>query len=72
MLRCDAESEKPCSNTRSPKPENWLHSIRIETDPNAEGFYKRTGASGVGASVHNVEGKTRTLPLLEFRLTKSS
>ena len=30
------------------------------------------GASGVGASVNNVEGKTRTLPLLEFRLTKSS
>jgi len=47
-------------------------SIKIEADPNAEGFYKRMGAIGVGASVSNVEGETRTLPLLEFRLAKSS
>jgi GNAT superfamily N-acetyltransferase len=42
--------------------------IRIEADPNAEGFYKRMGATRVGTSVSQVEGERRELPLLEFRL----
>lgn len=47
-------------------------SIRIEADPNAEGFYKRMGAIRVGANVTHVEGEERALPLLEFPLTNSS
>jgi GNAT superfamily N-acetyltransferase len=42
--------------------------INIEADPNAEGFYKRMGATRVGTSVSHVEGERRELPLLEFRL----
>jgi GNAT superfamily N-acetyltransferase len=42
-------------------------SIKIESDPNAEGFYKRMGAKRVGTSVSHVEGETRALPRLEFR-----
>jgi ribosomal protein S18 acetylase RimI-like enzyme len=42
--------------------------IRIEADPNAEGFYQRMGARRVGISVSEVEGERRELPLLEFRI----
>ena len=42
--------------------------IRIEADPNAEGFYKRMGAVRTGTSVSQVEGEPRQLPLMEFRL----
>jgi ribosomal protein S18 acetylase RimI-like enzyme len=41
--------------------------IRIEADPNAEGFYKRMGAQRVGTSVCEVEGEKRELPLMEYR-----
>jgi len=41
--------------------------IRIEADPNAEGFYKRMGATRVGTTVSQVEGEHRQLPLLEYR-----
>ncbi len=41
--------------------------IKIEADPNAEGFYKRMGATRVGTSVSEVEGERRELPLLEYR-----
>jgi GNAT superfamily N-acetyltransferase len=41
--------------------------IKIEADPNAEGFYKRMGATRVGSSVSEVEGERRELPLMEFR-----
>ena len=40
--------------------------IRIEADPNAEGFYKRMGATRVGTSVSEVEGERRELPLMEW------
>jgi len=43
-------------------------SIKIEADPNAEGFYKRMGAVRVGQSIGEVCGQRRELPLLEFRL----
>jgi GNAT superfamily N-acetyltransferase len=43
-------------------------SIKIEADPNAEGFYKRMGAIRVGTSVSEVEGEHRELPLLVWRL----
>jgi ribosomal protein S18 acetylase RimI-like enzyme len=41
--------------------------IKIEADPNAEGFYKRMGAQRVGTSVSEVEGEKRELPLMEYR-----
>jgi ribosomal protein S18 acetylase RimI-like enzyme len=44
--------------------------IRIEADPNAEGFYQRMGARRLGISVSEVEGIPRELPLLEFRIPK--
>ena len=40
-------------------------SIKIEADPNAEGFYKRMGAVRVGTNVSEVCGERRELPLLE-------
>jgi GNAT superfamily N-acetyltransferase len=46
--------------------------IKIEADPNAEGFYQRMGARRVGLSVSEVAGERRELPLLEFRIPKPS
>jgi|SRR2546423_2190732 len=47
-------------------------SIKIEADPNAEGFYKRMGAFRIGTNVSTVEGEPRALPLLEFHLATST
>jgi GNAT superfamily N-acetyltransferase len=47
-------------------------SIKIEADPNAEGFYERMGAKPVGTRVGEVKGERRELPLLEFSLVNSS
>ena len=47
-------------------------SIKIEADPNAEGFYKRMGAFRIGTNVSTVEREPRALPLLEFHLAKST
>ena len=41
--------------------------IKIEADPNAEGFYERMGARRVGTRVSEVEGEKRELPLMEYR-----
>lgn len=43
-------------------------SIKIEADPNAEGFYERMGAIRVGTAVSEVDGQRRELPLMEFPL----
>jgi GNAT superfamily N-acetyltransferase len=43
------------------------NSIRIEADPNAEGFYQRMGAKRVGATISEVEGERRELPIMEYR-----
>jgi ribosomal protein S18 acetylase RimI-like enzyme len=43
-------------------------SIKIEADPNAEGFYRRMGARRIGINVSEVEGTRRELPLLEYWL----
>jgi ribosomal protein S18 acetylase RimI-like enzyme len=43
-----------------------FNSVKIEADPNAEGFYKRMGAVRIGTSVSEVEGEPRELPLMEF------
>ena len=42
------------------------HSIKIEADPNAEGFYKRMGAVRVGSACGEVCGQTRELPLMVY------
>jgi GNAT superfamily N-acetyltransferase len=47
-------------------------SIKIEADPNAEGFYKKMGATRVGATVSEVCGQRRELPLLEYRIRSAS
>jgi GNAT superfamily N-acetyltransferase len=44
--------------------------MEIESDPNAEGFYKRMGAKRVGEVVSTIEGEKRVLPLLAFDLAK--
>ncbi len=42
--------------------------IKIEADPNAEGFYQRVGAVRVGTALSEIEGERRELPLLEYSL----
>lgn len=42
-------------------------SIKIEADPNAEGFYRRMGAERVGTKVTEIDGKPRELPLMEYK-----
>jgi GNAT superfamily N-acetyltransferase len=49
-----------------------FHTIKIEADPNAEGFYRRMGAVRVGTHVSQVDGEERQLPLLEFHIGPSS
>ena len=41
--------------------------IKIEADPNAEGFYQRMGAQRIGTSATLVEGQRRELPLMLYR-----
>ncbi len=38
--------------------------LSIESDPNAEGFYRRMGARRVGEISYPIDGQRRTLPLL--------
>jgi GNAT superfamily N-acetyltransferase len=45
-----------------------LRSMKIEADPNAEGFYCRMGAVRVGTSISEICGERRELPLMEFRI----
>jgi ribosomal protein S18 acetylase RimI-like enzyme len=45
-------------------------SIKIEADPNAEGFYKRMGATRAGTRVTEIDGERRERPLLEFHLPR--
>jgi GNAT superfamily N-acetyltransferase len=45
-----------------------FQTIKIEADPNAEGFYLRMGARRVGTNVTEIEGQPRALPLLVCQL----
>jgi GNAT superfamily N-acetyltransferase len=45
-----------------------FRSMKIEADPNAEGFYKRMGAIRIGTSTSETCGERRELPLLELLL----
>ncbi len=42
--------------------------LKIEADPNAEGFYTRMGARRVGVTVTTIENQRRELPLLLYDL----
>lgn len=42
--------------------------LKIEADPNAEGFYTRMGARRVGETVTEIEGQRRELPCLLYEL----
>ncbi len=42
-------------------------SLQIESGPNAEGFYQRLGALRVGASITEIEGRRRELPVLVYK-----
>ena len=44
-------------------------SLEIESDPNAEGFYKRMGAQRIGEVASEIEGQRRALPLLVINVT---
>jgi len=43
--------------------------LEIESDPNAQGFYKRMGAKQIGQSASELDGQTRILPIFEINLT---
>jgi GNAT superfamily N-acetyltransferase len=45
-----------------------FNAIKIEADPNAEGFYQRMGARRTGANISLVEGEWRELPLLVYEM----
>jgi len=40
--------------------------LRIESDPNAQGFYEKMGARKIGESRGEVEGRPRILPMMEI------
>lgn len=43
-----------------------FQAIKIEADPNAEGFYLRMGARRIGVNVTEIDGCRRELPLLLY------
>jgi GNAT superfamily N-acetyltransferase len=46
--------------------------LEIESDPNAQGFYERMGASEVGERVAKVDGQPRILPVMEVNLSENA
>jgi len=42
--------------------------MRIESDPNAEGFYLRMGARRIGIKAAEVDGVQRELPVLVYEV----
>jgi len=42
--------------------------LTIESDPNAEGFYRRMGARRMGENVYELEGEDRVLPVMVVEL----
>ena len=46
--------------------ESGYRKLEIESDPNAEGFYQHMGAQRVGASIKEVDGQRRELPILIY------
>jgi predicted N-acetyltransferase YhbS len=46
-----------------------VKAIEIESDPNAEKFYAQMGARRIGANVTEMEGHSRSLPVLRYDCT---
>lgn len=46
--------------------------LKIEADPNAEGFYTRMGARRVGATGTIIEDQRRELPVLQYDLENTA
>ena len=44
--------------------------IEIESDPNAEGFYKHMGAKRIGQTSSELDGEPRILPLLALEIKR--
>lgn len=44
--------------------------VAIESDPNAEGFYRRMGAGRAGENVYELEGEERVLPVMVVELAE--
>ena len=42
--------------------------VTIESDPHAEGFYRRMGARRAGENVYELEGRERVLPIMVVEL----
>jgi ribosomal protein S18 acetylase RimI-like enzyme len=42
--------------------------LRIESDPNAQGFYERMGGRQVGERVGEVDAQPRVLPIMEIEM----
>lgn len=42
--------------------------LRVESDPNAQGFYEKYGAVKVGEIASEVDGQPRILPMMEIAL----
>jgi|SRR5438128_2963339 len=45
-----------------------FRTVEIESDPNAEGFYRRLGAHGAGTRVSELDGQKRELPVLVYQI----
>jgi GNAT superfamily N-acetyltransferase len=43
--------------------------LEIESDPNAEGFYRHMGAQRVGVSFNELDGHRRKLPILRYAIS---
>lgn len=43
------------------------HVLRLESDPNAIGFYKKMGAYRIGERLSEVDGQPRILPIMELK-----
>jgi GNAT superfamily N-acetyltransferase len=48
-----------------------ISEVEISADPNAEGFYKRMGARGIGEVSSEIDGQTRQVPRLTVDPTSS-
>jgi GNAT superfamily N-acetyltransferase len=51
--------------------ESGSRELKIESDPNAEGFYQRLGAKRVGISAKELKGQRRQLPILIYEICPS-
>jgi GNAT superfamily N-acetyltransferase len=47
-----------------------VHEMLIESDPNAEGFYRRMGVRRIGEIVSRATGTERVIPLLRFAVPR--